>query len=89
VYCWLPFCWNGSWKVGKHEENVKVLDAMECVEHGSVDKLYWIPSKRGWFEVSLFYHVLIPHDSTHFPWRCIWQSMAHLRVKISLFVRPL
>jgi hypothetical protein len=30
--------------------------------------------------VRLFYSVLIPHDSTPFPWGCIWESKAPLRV---------
>jgi hypothetical protein len=47
---------------------------------GGEDKLCWVPSKRGLFEVKSFYNVLVPHDSTHFPWRSIWQNKAPLRV---------
>jgi hypothetical protein len=50
------------------------------LRQNGVDKLYWIPSKSRRFEISLFYNVLVPLDSTHFPWRCIWQSNAPLRV---------
>jgi hypothetical protein len=33
-----------------------------------LDKLYWIPSKRGQPKVCSCYNALIPHDSTPFPW---------------------
>jgi hypothetical protein len=50
------------------------------LKQDGVEQVYGIPSKRGRFEVRTFYNVLIPHDSTPFPWRYIWRSKAHLRV---------
>jgi hypothetical protein len=49
------------------------------LKQDGVDKLCWIPSKRGLFDVRSFYNVLIPHDNTAFLWRC-WQNKAPLRV---------
>lgn len=34
---------------------------------GDEDKLCWALSKRGLFDVRLFYNFLIPHDDTPFP----------------------
>jgi hypothetical protein len=38
------------------------------------DKLWWIPSSKGVFEVSSFYRVLSPHGTTPFPWKGIWRT---------------
>jgi hypothetical protein len=45
-----------------------------------VDKFCWNPSKKELFDVISFFNVFIPHDSTPFPWRCIWWSKAPLKV---------
>jgi hypothetical protein len=44
------------------------------------DKLWWIPSNKGSFEVSSFYRVLSAHGSLPFPWKGIWRSKAPPRV---------
>jgi hypothetical protein len=44
------------------------------------DNLCWNPSKKGLFNIRLFYYVLISYDTNPFPWWCIWQSRAPLRV---------
>jgi hypothetical protein len=44
------------------------------------DKLWWIPSSKGSFEVSMFYRVLSPHGSIPFPWKCIWRTKILPRV---------
>ena len=44
------------------------------------DKLWWIPSSKGSFEVSSFYRVLSPHGSLPFPWKGIWRTKAPPRV---------
>jgi len=41
---------------------------------------FWVPSKRGLFDVILNYNIFVPHDSTPLPWRNIWQNKAPLRV---------
>jgi hypothetical protein len=40
------------------------------------DKLWWIPSSKGFFEVSTFYQVLSPSGSISFPWKGIWRTKA-------------
>jgi hypothetical protein len=44
------------------------------------DKLWWIPSSKGVFEVSSFYRVLSSHGSLPFPWKGIWRTKAPPRV---------
>ena len=44
------------------------------------DKLWWVPSRKGKFEVKSFYRVLSPRGSTSFPWKSIWRSKAPPRV---------
>jgi hypothetical protein len=44
------------------------------------DKLWWIPSSKGSFEVSTFYWVLSPPGSVPFPWKGIWRTKVPLRV---------
>jgi hypothetical protein len=44
------------------------------------DKLWWIPSSKGSFEVSTFYRVLSPHGSIPFPWKGIWRTKTPPRV---------
>jgi hypothetical protein len=36
------------------------------LKHDGIEKFCWNPSKRGLFDVRLFYNVLIRHDSTPF-----------------------
>jgi hypothetical protein len=45
-----------------------------------VDKLWWVPSKRGLFGVKSFYNVMGCHDGFHFPWKIIWLTKVSLRV---------
>jgi hypothetical protein len=47
---------------------------------GGVDKLRWLPSSKGVFEVKTFYRVLSPPGSPHFPWKGIWRTKAPPRV---------
>ena len=44
------------------------------------DKLWWIPSSKGVFKVSLFYSVISYHGSSSFPWKGIWRTKAPPRV---------
>ena len=53
----------------------------DCKMRGvGVDKLCWLPSHKGLFEVKAFYRVLSPLGSTSFPWKSIWRSKAPPRV---------
>jgi hypothetical protein len=38
------------------------------VRRGGEDRLCWISSRRGLFDVRPYYNVLVPHDNTPFPW---------------------
>jgi hypothetical protein len=44
------------------------------------DKLWWLPLRKGIFEVKSFYRVLSPSRSSSFPWKSIWRSKAPPRV---------
>jgi hypothetical protein len=44
------------------------------------DKLWWVPSRKGSFEVSTFYRVLSPLGFIPFPWKGIWRTKALPRV---------
>lgn len=50
------------------------------IRHGAEDRLVWIPSKRGLFEVKSFYMVLTIQESFSFPWKSIWRVNVPLRV---------
>jgi hypothetical protein len=44
------------------------------------DKLWWIPMRKGIFEVKSFYRVLSTPRPRSFPWKSIWRSKAPPRV---------
>jgi hypothetical protein len=44
------------------------------------DKLWWVPSRKGVFEVRSFYRVLSSHGARSFPWKGIWRTKAPPRV---------
>jgi hypothetical protein len=44
------------------------------------DKLWWVPSRKGGFEVKSFYRALSAHELISFSWKSIWRSKAHPRV---------
>jgi len=45
-----------------------------------IDRLWWIPSKRGLFGVKSFYNVLGCLDGIQFPWKSVWRTKVLLRV---------
>jgi hypothetical protein len=47
--------------------------------HGA-DKIWWVPNKKGKFEVKSFYSILNSSISFHFPWKSIWRTKAPPRV---------
>jgi hypothetical protein len=47
---------------------------------GGVDKIWWVPSRKGKFEVRSFYNILISNVSFPFLWKSIWRTKAPLRV---------
>ena len=53
----------------------------DCKMRGvGVDKLWWVPSRKGLFEMKSFYRVLSLTGVTLFPWKSIWRFMAPSRV---------
>jgi hypothetical protein len=44
------------------------------------DKLWWIPSRKGTFEVRSFYRALSTQGPSSFPWKGIWRTKAPPRV---------
>jgi hypothetical protein len=44
------------------------------------DKIWWIPNRRGKFEVRSFYTILTSSVNIHFPWKSIWRTKAPPRV---------
>jgi hypothetical protein len=40
------------------------------------DKLWWVPSRKGGFEVKSFYRALSAQVPLFFPWKSIWRSKA-------------
>ena len=44
------------------------------------DKLWWVPSSIGFFQVSSFYLVFSSQGSLSFPWNGIWRTKAPPRV---------
>ena len=47
---------------------------------GGVDKIWWVPSRKGKFEVSSFYKEIISKAGCPFPWKCVWRTKAPPRV---------
>ena len=44
------------------------------ISQGIVDHIRWSPSKKGLFEVKLFYKALSSQNYEVFPWKSIWLS---------------
>jgi hypothetical protein len=47
---------------------------------GGDDKMWWVPNRKGKFEVKSFYFILNSAVSFPFPWKSIWRTKAPLRV---------
>jgi hypothetical protein len=47
---------------------------------GGVDKIWWVPNRKGKFEVKSFYFILNSSVSFPFPWKSIWRTKAPPRV---------
>jgi hypothetical protein len=47
---------------------------------GGVDKIWWVPDRKGTYAVKSFYNVLISRDCSPFPWKSIWRTKAPPRV---------
>jgi hypothetical protein len=51
---------------------------------GGADKIWWVPNRKGKFEVRSFYIILTSSISFPFPWKSIWRTKAP--PKVAFFV---
>jgi hypothetical protein len=78
--------WNIQFSRSFHDWEVEgVAEFYKCLydcnlRGGGVDKLRWLHSSKGLFEVKSFYRALSPSGSFIFPWKSIWRSKAPPRV---------
>jgi hypothetical protein len=68
-----------DWEVGDLATFYKCLYEYKLRGEGR-DKLWWMPSRKGVFEVKSFYRALSPHGLGSFPWKSVWKSKAPPRV---------
>jgi hypothetical protein len=68
-----------DWKVEVLASFYRCLYSCKLREDGE-DKLRWVPSRKGDFEVKSFYRVLSAHGQISFPWKSIWRSKSPPRV---------
>jgi hypothetical protein len=68
-----------DWEVEELASFYRCLYAFKLRGEG-IDKLWWVPSRKGLFEVKSYYRVLLPRESLSFPWKSVWRSKAPPRV---------
>jgi hypothetical protein len=74
--------WNFQFTRLIHDWEVEVLAAFyrslySCkLREDGKDKLWWVPSRKGDFEVKSFYHTILAHGPISFLWKSIWRSKA-------------
>jgi hypothetical protein len=53
----------------------------DCKLQGEgIDKLWWVPSRKGLFEVKSFYRALSHRELVSFPWKSVWRFKTPPRV---------
>jgi hypothetical protein len=68
-----------DWEVGELASFYKSL--YDCKLRGEgKDKLWWVPSRKGLFEVKSIYRALSHRGPVSFPWKSVWKSKAPPRV---------
>jgi hypothetical protein len=78
--------WNIQFTRLIHDRKVEVLALFyrclyACKMRGvGDDKLWWLPLRKGIFEVKSFYRAISSFGSSSFPWKSIWRSKAPPRV---------
>ena len=68
-----------DWEVDVLATFFRCLYACKLREDGK-DKWWWVPSRKGGFEVKSFYRALSAQGPISFPWKSIWRSKAPPRV---------
>jgi hypothetical protein len=79
------FQWNVSFLRSLNDWEVEDLASFYSLLYsynlgGGVDKIWWVPNRKGKFEVRSFYNVIIYKVSCPFPWKSIWRIKALPRV---------
>jgi hypothetical protein len=59
-----------DWEVDIFASFFQVLHSVK-VRRGIVDKLWWVPSKKGLFKVKSFFYSLACYEGTCFPWKSV------------------
>jgi hypothetical protein len=67
-----------DWEVEELASFYSLLYSFNLV--GGGDKIWWVPNRKGKFEVRSFYNEIISKVSCPFPWKCIWRTKAPPRV---------
>jgi hypothetical protein len=68
--------WNVSFLRSLNDWEVEDLASLYSLLYsyklgGGADKIWWVPNRKGKFEVSSFYDILISNVSIPFPWKSI------------------
>jgi hypothetical protein len=77
--------WNISFMRSLNDWEVEDLASLYSLLYsynfgGGADKMWWVPKRKGKFEVSSYYAILTSKDSVPFPWKSIWRTKAPPRV---------
>jgi hypothetical protein len=77
--------WNISFVRSLNDWEVEELASLYSLLYsynlgGGADKIWWVPNKKGKFEVKSFYSILNSSISFPFPWKSIWRTKAPPRV---------
>ena len=77
---WISFiCVVHNWE-GDVLASFYVLFYSHIMKRETEDKLWWVRSRKGKFDVRSFYKILTYNETILFPWRSIWQTKASSRV---------
>jgi hypothetical protein len=68
-----------DWEVEELALFYRCLYACKLIGDGK-DKLWWLLSRKGIFEVKSYYRAFLPRGSLSFPWKSVWRSQAPPRV---------
>jgi hypothetical protein len=78
--------WNVNFLIVAHDWEVDVFTLFFNLlysfrlRRSGEDKLCWVPSKKGLFNVRSYYNALALHDNTPFSWKSILRNKAPMRV---------
>jgi hypothetical protein len=78
--------WNVSFFRLVHDWELEVLASFYTLLYSyrmsreGEDKIWWVSSSKGKFDVRSFYNILVSKEASPFPWRSIWHTKAPSRV---------